>query len=165
MELAGFDATQKGEWKPEMDLLPDDDYVAVIDQSEEKRTKSGMGSYLELRFEVIEGPFSSRKLWTRLNLKNPSDKAVEIAEAELGAICKAVGVETPNVSEDLHDRPLMIKVRSEERQDKPGVFSNVIRGYAPKVSAAGPSAPQKAPGSAPWEKKPEGWKQKEKTPF
>ena len=164
MDLAGFDATQKGEWTPELETLPDDDYVAVIDSSEEKRTKAGTGSYLELRFEVIEGPFNGRKLWSRLNLKNPSDKAVEIAEAELAAICKAVGIETPNVSEDLHDKPLMIKVRSEERADKPGTFSNVIRGYAPKVSVAAAGL-QKEKGAAPWEKKPGGWAQKEKTPF
>ncbi len=172
MDLAGFDASMQEEWRPSGGVIPDCEVLAVIDQSEEKTNKKGTGSYLELRFEVIEGPSNGRKLWVRLNLNNPSEKAVQIARAELGAICKAVGVITPNVNEDLHDRPLRIKIRSEADQN--GVLRNVIKGYKPEKEEApkAESAPSKVivPASAqkpkaPWEKKPQGWGKKEATPF
>ncbi len=175
MDLAGFDATMQEEWRPSGGLLPDGDYVAVIDQSEEKTTKRGDGSYLELRFEIIEGSFNARKLWTRLNLKNPSEKAVQIAKAELGAICKAVGVLQPEHAYDLHDKPLVLRVRSED--DGQGKLRNVIKGYKSKAEAEEKAevpknvrVPESVKKAKPWEKKPGGWTQKtgraeEATPF
>ena len=85
-DLHGFDANQV---KPTTDFvpLPAGKYLAVIVESEFKPTKSGNGSYLELTFEVIDGEHKGRKLWARLNLDNPNPTAVEIARAELSAIC------------------------------------------------------------------------------
>mgnify|MGYP000411414076 CR=1 FL=1 len=50
-------------------------------------------------------------MFARLNLKNANDKAVDIARKDLAAICRAVGVMSPKSSEELHDKPLMIKVK------------------------------------------------------
>ncbi|MDW8243018.1 MAG: hypothetical protein RMJ88_07375 [Thermogemmata sp.] len=36
-----------------------------------KPSKPGTGSYLQLAFQIIEGPYKNRFLWTRLNLENP----------------------------------------------------------------------------------------------
>jgi hypothetical protein len=69
--------------------IPNGKYQAVIAESGFKSTKSGNGRYLELEFEVIEGEHKGRKLWARLNLENPNSTAVEIARAELSAICSA----------------------------------------------------------------------------
>ena len=65
------------------DAIPAGKYQAVITDSEEKRNKAGTGTYLQLEFEVIEGDYKNRKLWTRLNLNNPNAEAVRIARATL----------------------------------------------------------------------------------
>lgn len=161
MDFSGFNAEEQQEWKGSFDVLPDDDYVAVIDSTEEKPVKGKPGSsYLEVRFQVTDGPHANACLWTRLNLKNDSEKASNIARAELAAICKAVGVLKPQRSEDLHDIPLTVRVRTSEREDKPGQFRNEIRGYMPYSRNGGSSAQPPSGGpAAPWEKN------KKPTPF
>ena len=144
MDLRGFDAGQV-EPNDSFDPLPAGDYLCVITQSAEKPTKSGNGSYLELQLEVIEGPFQGRKLWDRLNLQNPSDVAMKIAQATLSAICRAVGVERPQDSCELHDLPLLAKVRVEKRADTDEP-SNVIKGY--KASPSRTTSPATAAASA-----------------
>ena len=54
------------------DAIPAGKYQAVISQSSIKATRNGSGSYLELTFEIIDGEYKGRKLWSRLNIENPS---------------------------------------------------------------------------------------------
>jgi len=129
-DLNGFDANQvepTGDFEP----IPAGKYKAVIADSEMKPTKAGTGHYLELKFEIIEGDHKNRLLWARLNLDNPNAIAVEIARAELSAICRAVEVMAPNDSVDLHNLPLVIHVRCKKRTDT-GEIANEIRGYSKK---------------------------------
>lgn len=155
-DLRGFDANTV-EPNESFDPLPRGDYLCVIVASEMKPTRSGNGAFLELEFEVIDGPHKGRKLWDRLNLNNANETAVKIAKGTLSAICRAVGVLQPTDSCELHDRPLVCKVRVEKRIDVDD-FTNVIKGYRPR-SAAG-SAPPAAnrastpPSSAPPWKRP-----------
>ena len=134
--------------------LPAGEYLCVIAGSDEKPTKTGNGSYLQLEFEVIDGPHKGRKLWDRLNLNNPSEVAVKIARATLSAICRAVGILQPKDSCELHDLPLVCKVRVEKRTDTDEP-TNVIKGYrARRTAAAAPAVTQSAaPGSTPpWQR-------------
>ncbi len=128
VNLDGFDANDVD---PALtfDPLPAGKYVAVITESEMKPTKPGNGSYLELTFQVIEGEHKNRCLWAHLNLDNPNAKAVEIARAELSAICRAVGVMAPKDSTERHDAPLTITVKCRKREDT-GDIVNEVRGYA-----------------------------------
>lgn len=96
-----------------------------------KPTKAGTGNYLQLTFQVIEGEFQNRRLWARLNLDNPNPTAVQIAQAELSAICRAIGVMAPSDSAELHNLPLMISVKCRNRQDT-GEITNEIKGYSPR---------------------------------
>ncbi len=88
VNLNGFDATTV-EPTTDYDPIPAGKYLAVITDSEMKSTKSGNGEYLELTFQIIEGEFKNRNQWARLNLDNPNPKAVQIAQGELSAICRA----------------------------------------------------------------------------
>ena len=74
-------------------------------------------------------------LWSRLNLDNANATAVKIAQAELTAICRAVGVLAPNDSTDLHDLPLVIAVKCKKRADTDEI-TNEIKGYSPKAALA-----------------------------
>ena len=123
--LQGFDATKVEPGQP-MSALPPGDYLVVIQQSEYKDTKDGTGKYLELVLQVVDGVHKGRKLWDRLNLRNRSQQAQEIAQATLSAICHAVGVLQPKDSSELHDKPMVVTVTTKEYKGNP---SNDVRGY------------------------------------
>ena len=133
------------------DPLPAGKYLAVITSSEMKPTKSGVGKYLELTFQVIEGEFKNRILWARLNLENPNTTTVKIAKAELSAICRAVGVMAPKDSCELHNLPLQVTVKIKKRTDT-GELVNEVKGYAKKEAAAG-QPQQAAANTPPWARK------------
>jgi hypothetical protein len=136
-DLRGFDANNV-EPSGDFDPIPAGKYLAVITESEMKPTKAGTGHYLQLTFQIIEGPFQNRLLWARLNLDNPNDTTRKIAQGELSAICRAVGVLAPNDSVELHNLPLVIHVRCKKRNDT-GEIVNEVKGYAKKEAPAAPS--------------------------
>lgn len=148
--LNNFDASQV---EPSVALqpIPAGPYIAIITESESKATKAGDGRYLQLTFQIIEGEHKGRLVWARLNLENKNQTAVEIARAELSAICRAVGVMKPNDSAALHNIPLEITVGLKRRDDT-GELGNVIKGYARRESSPRPATA--IPGStAPWARK------------
>jgi hypothetical protein len=142
--LSGFDANRV-EPSADSDPLPAGKYLAVITESEMKPTKAGTGQYLQLTFEILDGQFKGRKVWARLNLANSNETTVKIAQAELSAICRAVGVLAPNDSVELHNLPLVITVKCKKRDDT-GDVTNEVKGYA-KKEAPQPSVP--TPGTMP----------------
>lgn len=143
--LNGFDAATVDP-ATDFEPLPAGKYLTVITDSQMKPTKSGTGHFLELTFQVIDGEFKNRLLWARLNLDNPNRQAVQIAQGELSAICRAVGVLQPKDSVELHNLPLQITVKCKKRDDT-GDVVNEIRGYARKDAAAG--VPQQETSSTP----------------
>ena len=148
MDLTGFNALEI-EPATSYEPLPADWYKAVITQTEEKPTKSQTGSYLQLMIEVIEGQYAGRKVFDRLNLKNPNSVAVEIAQRSLSSICRAIGVTNPKDSSDLCDKPLMIKL-AVKAADGQYSASNEIKGYeAAKGGAAMQAAATASAGAAP----------------
>lgn len=146
-DLRGFDANNvepAGDFEP----IPAGKYLAVISESEMKPTKAGTGTYLQLTFQVIEGPFTNRLLWARLNLDNPNETARKIAQGELSAICRAISVLAPNDSVELHNLPLVIHVRCKKRTDT-GEITNEIKGFSKKESPPPPPAAAAATNSTP----------------
>lgn len=131
-DLQGFDA-HAVEPASDFEPIPAGKYQAVITDSEMKPTRAGTGSYLQLTFQVIDGPYANRLLWARLNLDNPNETARKIAQGELSAICRAVGVMAPKDSAELHNLPLVINVRCEKRTDT-GEITNEVKGFSKKES-------------------------------
>jgi hypothetical protein len=150
-DLSGFDANQV-EPSSDLDPIPAGKYLAVVTESEMAPNKAGTGHYLKLTFQIIEGQFKNRLLWTRLNLDNPNATAVQIARGELSAICRAVGVLAPSDSVELHNLPLVIHVKCKKRTDT-GEITNEIKGYAKKETPppAAPATPV-AGSTPPWKR-------------
>lgn len=153
MMLQGFNAAEiepTGSYDP----IPAGWYKVVFTSAEEKPTKAQTGSYLQLSVEVIEGEHQGRKLVERLNLNNPNQTAVEIAQRTLSAICRAIGVMTPRDSSDLLNKPLMAKVAVKPAE---GAYSasNEIKGYEAPNSAGMATPPAAAPvasSTPPWKR-------------
>lgn len=145
--------------------LPSGEYPAVIVDSDVKPTKAGTGQYLELQFQVIDGPCKGRMVWSRLNLDHPNPKTVEIAQRDLSAICHALGI-TQAITDSalLHNRPLLIRVEYREATGQYGA-SNEVKAYkrlegvpqaqlVPQQYAAQP-AQQYAPPPSPFAAQPQ----------
>ena len=132
-EIGGFDANKV---EPN-GVLSAGEYDAVITASDWKATKNGEGKYLQLELQVLNGPAQNRKLTDRLNLINANATAVQIAKGTLSAICRAVGVMSPGVSAELHNRPLRITVGVRDAGGEYGM-QNEIKGY--KSRHAGPAS-------------------------
>lgn len=159
-DLNGFDANDyqpMGEYTP----IPAGDYKAVATAREWKTTKAGTGERLVFTWQIVEGEHKERILVVGLNLRNPNDTAVRIANSELSSICRACGVMNPNDSAELLNHPVILTVVVEERNDKPGVFRNEIKSYASISGSSSqnfagtppPSSTQQTSGNAaPWRK-------------
>ena len=148
--LNGFNANDV-EPTTSPDPLPAGKYVAAITASEMKPTKAGDASYLQLEFTVVEGECQNRKVWDRLCINHPNNLTQRIAQGNLSAICRAVGVMQPKDSVELHNIPLVITVKCKKRDDT-GEITNEIRGYEAKAAA---SQPQQAPAgdsTPPWKR-------------
>ena len=132
MAQLNFDASQV-EPTVAFEALPSDKYLVEITHSEVKRTKSGDGSYLELEYTVLDGPYRGRKVWDRLCLNHSSQKTVQIARANLSAVCHAVNVLKPRDSQELHHIPLQITVKT-RKEESTGMIFNEVKGYAKRES-------------------------------
>ena len=143
--LKGFDANKVEPATP-FEAIPAGKYLAVISASEMKPNKAGTGQFLQLVFTIIEGELRNRQVWARLNLENPNELAMKIAQAELSAICRAVGIMAPNDSVELHNLPLVIRVKCKRRKDTDEI-SNEIGGYEKREAITG--KPQQAQTNTP----------------
>jgi hypothetical protein len=85
-----------------------------------------------------------------LNLKNPNSVAVDIANKTLSSICYAVGVMNPNDSEELHDRPLEVKLAVKPPRDNYDA-TNEVKGYR-SAEATTPAPTNGKAAAAPWKR-------------
>lgn len=154
MAELNFDATNVPQ-SDAFDPMPAAWYNAAIDQSEMKPTKDTTGSYLELRFTILDGQYVGRKVFTRLNLRNANPVAQEIAWKQMSTICHAVNMLQVGDSMQLHGQPMKIRLKVKpatadyEASNEISGFKNVNEqvGTAP-AAAAGAIPP--AAGAAPW---------------
>jgi hypothetical protein len=153
------------------DPIPAGVYLAHITESDVVATRTG-GQMLKITHEILDGQCKGRKVWGNINIKNPSAEAERIGQAQLSALCHAVGVLDLRDSSMLHMIPVRVRVSIRPAgPDKNGVprdAQNEIKGYeaaggaqaqasfqqpaanqqAPQQSAPRPQAA--APDPAPW---------------
>ena len=163
-----FDATSV-EPTTAYELLPAGKYRAQIVESEMRVTRNGMGQFLWLMLDILDGQHKGRKIFDQLNLVNPNPTTVEIAQRTLSAICHATGRMHVSDSEELHLIPMTIQVKIKPPKNGYGE-SNAIAYLQPEAggsqaAAAKPAVTPAAPlttqaaaappkmASAPWNKK------------
>ena len=144
---AAFDATSVEPTTP-YELLPAGKYRAQIVESEMRVTRNGMGRFLWLMIDILEGEYAGRKIFDQLNLVNPNTTTVEIAQRTLSAICHATGRMQVSDSEELHLIPMTIQVKIKPPKNGYGE-SNAIA-YLPSEREAKPArAPRSSPSGSP----------------
>lgn len=127
--------------------IPAGKYIAFIKDSDVKATKAGTGHYLQLTWEVAEGPHKGRLIFDRINVHNPNKTAEEIGQRQLAAICQAAGRMQVADSAELHHIPMRIKVviKQDDQKYEP---ANEVKGYESASAAASPAAAPAAPAAA-----------------
>jgi hypothetical protein len=162
MAFVQFDASQVAPQERPAPI-PAGIYNARIIESEVKALASGNGEGIRVVWEVLDGPCAARKVFQRINYRHANPKAEQIGQAQLSAICHAVGVLQLQDTTQLHGKPCRIRVKI--RKDETGQYDdqNEVNGVEPSGApqpgmmalANAPSAAL-APAAAatpPWQRK------------
>lgn len=133
------DAT--GYTPPSFEALPSAWYpIQMIEGLETPSSKNPANTYYAAIFEVTDGPFKGRRLFTNFNFNNTNAKAVEIAYDHLDQIMSAVGVLKITDMSQLFNKPLMGKVKlipAEMEEDGVSIKydpKNELKAYKPLES-------------------------------
>lgn len=130
------------------DPIPAADYIVQVVKSDYCTTNDKQGKYIKLEFEVLDGPCKGRKVWNNLNVVNKSQAAMEIAKKGLATLCRVVGLQGVQDTQELHGIPFILKVGIKPAEgDYPK--GNKVNGYAPlKATVKNPKGtpqPKKEP--------------------
>lgn len=140
--------------------LPAGIYTTMITDSEVKLTRSG-GEMAVFTLQVIDGEHRGRRLFARINTRNPSAEAERIGQGQLSSLCRAVGVMQLTDTAQLHGKP--VRVRVIIRKDDTGQYGdqNEVKGFEPvdggqsgaMAAAVAPRPATAAPAAAqPWKR-------------
>jgi hypothetical protein len=148
--------------------IPAGVYTTTVVDSEVKPTKNGTGQMAVFTLQVLDGQFSGRKLFARINVRNQNPQAEQIGQSQLSALCHAAGVLQLQDTAQLHGRVVRAKVKI--RKDTTGQYDdqNEVTGYeamggggaTPAANTASYTPPAAAqaqtsatPATPPWAKK------------
>lgn len=142
--------------------VPAGNYIAEVNRSEVKQTKDGRGSYLSLTFKILDGDFANRLVFQNITIVNANQTAQAIGRKQMSQLSGACGIMQLNDSQELHGKPMWIKVAIEV--DKTGQYEprNTIKKFMPlqyqhqqpqnmqPMQAAQPVQPVSTPAPNPW---------------
>ena len=130
------------------DLLVPGKYIVQITRTEVKATKAGDGHYLKLEMTILDGQYKNRKVWSQINIANPSAECVKIGLGELSALSKAAGIGELSDSAQLLNATIEVRVSVKGDQ-------NIVRGYAPIGQIQLPPPPSSPPTTSPQQASPQ----------
>lgn len=113
--------------KSDFEPVPAGVYEMMIVDSEMKTTKRGDGQYLEIVIQILDEEYAGRRIWERLNLVNPNEKAVAIAHRQLAELCEAIGVMSIEDSVELHDIPFRAKIKIDPARGDFGPSNSIAK--------------------------------------
>jgi hypothetical protein len=163
-----FDASQVApQAAPEP--VPADRYKVAASKAEMEPTKE-QGQLLKLEWTILEGPFTGRKVYDRLNLLNKSEQAMQIAYGTLSAVCRAVGhIQIQSSTAELCGKPCIIDVAVRPAEGAYGPQNKITKyhslsgvpleqiGGMPGGAGAAPPPSWVPPGAAVAGGPPPGW--------
>lgn len=138
-------------------VIPAGTYIAQVVDSDVRENRNKNGSYMALQFEILDGEFKGRRVFTNLTVTHKNKTAEQIGQAQLSALCRAVGVMQLTETSQLHNRPLNIKVKitkSEQYGESNDIngFEAINGGAAPAPAPASAPATTKPANTPPWER-------------
>lgn len=93
--------------------LPNGWYAAEISKSEIKANSKKTGHILVMIFKIIDhDEFKGRTIYKNLNIIHANQQAQEISRKELATICECCGIPAIEDTEELHEIPMGIKLKT-----------------------------------------------------
>jgi len=96
------------------EIMPDGEYKLAGVDAEEKQTQKKNGSYINAKFEIVEGPHTGRFIWQNFNIVNPNETAQRIGRQELVAWATACGKANADDTDKLLGKIFSAKVGVEK---------------------------------------------------
>ena len=148
-----FDASTIETPKSDFELLPPANYPVRVLECEETETRNGDPG-VKVTLEVTDGPHQSRRIWDRMWIKHSSEKFRAREQARFASFCKAVGVVTPQSTDEFLGLELVAKVKIEKSRDSQYQDQNRAQDYfASTTGVTPPASPADKPkraGSGDW---------------
>jgi len=138
--LDGFDASQHDS-PGDFDLIPAGVYTAIMVKSEFKDGKKPGSKYINTQWQIVEGEHAKRVFFHMFTWENENERSVNIGKGQWSDVCRSVGIELPNDTSDLHDKPLFVKLAIKSQKDYDD--KNVAKSFtslATPIDAAQPAA-------------------------
>ena len=122
--------------------LPIGDLPVIITESTVKENKKKDGGFIELGLLVIDGQHKGARGAFRLNVYNPNEQTVLIANRQLSAICHCINVFNITDTSQLHNLPFRVIVEPQADPKYTEVKSiRDINGNPASRAGAGPQQP------------------------
>lgn len=115
--------------------VPAGKYSVVVKRAEERQTKAGNGTYINLGLEITGPEYAGRWLWDMAATDHPSEKWVETGRKKLSQLCVAGRLRGFRSCTELEG----IEARAEVSVDREDSTRNKVWGYAPLNTPAGQS--------------------------
>lgn len=91
--------------------LPNGTYELEIEASDVAETSTGSGTILKTTMVVLRPEeYAKRKLFNNYNLENRNPVAQEIGQKQFAALCRAIGVDSVEDSEELHFKAFTARI-------------------------------------------------------
>lgn len=158
--LAGLFGNNKGfnaaAVEPTQDFQPmkAGTYKAIINSSSLEQAKTGSGTNLVLEFKIVDGEYKNRTLKQWLCVQHSSQQTQEIAQRNFSAICHAVNQMQVTTTEQLHGKPMLVRISLEPDNRDPEKLQNRIKSYMSLQKPAAQAEPALAEGDmgddVPW---------------
>jgi hypothetical protein len=127
--------------------LPNGPYEVEITDADVADLKSGNGTGLKIEYTVVTPEqFANRKIWQNLNIKHTNEQTEQIAQSQLSALCRAVGIGVLSDTDDLFGKILRVGVKIRPAKGDYAA-SNDITGYE-ALGTSAPTAQRQAPARA-----------------
>ena len=112
--------------------LPEGEYKVILQSADGPiETANKTGSYLKLKFQVIEGEFKNRIVFENLNLwrtgNTEKDKTtIRIAQSRLRDLCLAVGKTRIKDTMELVNKPLIVRLKVRDSGGNFGLQNEIV---------------------------------------
>ena len=100
--------------------IPPGKYPAVILEASLHANKAGNGQYFKFKWQIAEGPFVGRVIFSQHNVVNSNPDAERIGRTEIQSFATALGIEELADTADLIGKPMLASVTL--REDKTGRY-------------------------------------------
>lgn len=132
-------------------LMPEGNYVLVVDSAELKDTRSKTGKYINFKYKVVAPEkFNKRYIWDIVNVKNDSEVAVKIGLERMKRLFSLAGFTEAEMKTKDHNDLVGKKFGAVIKHDKP-------KGYEAKEKITALTEAELKEQSVPKNEVPDSW--------